>query len=150
MVPVWRKDTYHLHGNYCSWNCAKADLILKAKAFPKDLTSLAIFAYKVSFRGRQGEHPASDSRFSGVVPAAPKETLRAFGGHHQIGQFRRGFLTIDSYHWVTRAYRPRELNHVPPNADKRYFYTLQPLRKTVVLDPDDEDDPVVFIKRRVF
>lgn len=150
MVPVWRKDTYHLHGNYCSWNCAKADVIVKAKTFPQNLTALAVFAYKVSFRGRQREHPASHTRFCGVLPAPPKETLQAFGGHLSIHQFRREFLTINSYQWVTRVYRPREPSRVPQAVDKRYFYTLQPVRKTIVLDDDDESDPVVFIKRRVF
>jgi hypothetical protein len=84
----------------------------------------------------------------GVEAAKDKETLEAFGGRLTIGQFRRGFLCIESYDWISRYYSPRELLRVPPVA-KKYLYTLQPLRRVVVLEEEDED-PVVLIKQRCF
>ena len=84
----------------------------------------------------------------GVRPAADKTALKAFGGNLTVAQFRRGFLRIDKYEWIARFYNPRELMRVPP-VNKKYLYTLEPVRKTVVLDDDDED-PVVLIKQRCF
>ena len=159
LVPVWRRDCYHLRGNYCSWDCAKADVLAKAKgrAFPDQVTALALFAFQISFRGhhcpsRERLHPVAclcPTRFTGVPTAPPKETLQAFGGHTSIDDFRSHNLTIESYSWVTRFYSPRDLTRTPRNTDRKYFYTLQPIRKTIVL-ADVEDDPIVLIKRRVF
>lgn len=160
MVPVWSQGCYHLNGNYCSWNCAKAHVLSKAKhAFPKEVTTIALFAYQISFRGKhcgfkQGKHPATcpcHSRYHGVLPAQDKETLEAFGGHLSITQFRRKSLTIDSYEWITRIYRPRELMKEVSHVDPKYLYTMQPIRKVKLLDCDNEDDdPIVMIKRRVY
>lgn len=157
LCPVWTKDCYRLWGNYCSWNCAKADFLVKAKSwFPKGLTETCLFAYQISFRGRncpikQREHPAScpcHSRWVGVKAAGNKETLKAFGGHLTIAQFRRGFLHISSYDWITRYYSPRELIRVPP-VQQKYLYTLEPRRRTIILE-QEEEDPVVLIKQRCF
>jgi hypothetical protein len=161
MVPIWSQGCYHLNGNYCSWNCAKAHVLSKAKhSFPKEVTAIALFAYQISFRGKhcgfkQGKlHPATcpcHSRFNGVLPAQDKETLEAFGGHLSISQFRRQSLTIDSYEWITRIYRPRELMRGERDIDPKYLYTMQPIRKVKLLDCDNEDeDPIVMIKRRVY
>ena len=160
MVPVWSGTLYHLRGLYCSWNCAKAHAIEQTKAgtFPKDATSLSLFAFQISFRGRHcpertrvhSSRCGCYSRFTGVVPAPPKEGLQAFGGNQTISEFRKGFLTIDSYEWVSRYYNPRELTRDPP-IRKGYLYTLKPLRRVRVLDADEEEeDPVVLIKRRVY
>lgn len=160
MVPVWSGTCYHLRGNYCSWNCAKAHSIEQCKAgkFPKDTTSLALFAFQISFRGRNCKEKTRVhssrcgcySRFTGVVPAGPKESLRAFGGDKTIENFRRGALTIDDYAWVTRYYSPRELTK-DARVRGSYLYTLEPLKRVKVLDVDEEgEDPVVLIKRRVY
>lgn len=84
----------------------------------------------------------------GIEAAKDKETLKAFGGDLSLGEFRRGFLCIDSYTWVTRYYSPRELLRTPP-VPKKYLYTLQPVRRVIVLEQEDED-PVVLIKQRCY
>lgn len=84
----------------------------------------------------------------GIQAARNKETIQAFGGELTISQFRRGFLTIDNYDWVTRYYSPRAPISKPPVASQ-YLYTLQPIRKTKTLD-DEEEDPVILIKQRCF
>jgi len=129
----------------------------KGRTFPEDLTTIALFAYQISFRGhhcpiQKRPHPASCSchtRFTGVEAAPPKETLQAFGGVTSIDTFRLRNLTIDSYSWVTRFYSPRDLKHPPPKAKQKYFYTLEPIRKTIVLH-EEEEDPIVLIQKRVF
>jgi hypothetical protein len=81
--------------------------------------------------------------------APDKESLQAFGGSSTIDEFRRGALTIDNYAWITRFYSPEELT--PPTPVKReYLYTLKPLRRVKVLDCEEDEDPVVLIKRRVY
>lgn len=157
MVPTWRKTGYHLDGLYCSWNCAKSDTITQTKAhkFPKNLTEIGLFAFQLSFRGRHcpqktrdhSPHCPCHTRFTGVVPAPPKEELQNFGGAKSITEFRKGFLTIDSYDWITRFYNPREL--CSEKVPSKYLYTLQPMRRVKLLD-DEEEDPVVLIKRRVY
>jgi hypothetical protein len=84
-----------------------------------------------------------------VVPAPPKEELQAFGGRSTIAEFRRGALTIDRYEWVTDFYNPRELMD-ETRIKKEYLYTLQPLRRVRVIDCEEDEDPVVLIKRRVY
>lgn len=158
MVPTWSRTCFHLGGNYCSWNCAKSDTLAKTKAgtFPNKLTAIGLFAFQISFRGRHCPQKARShsancgcyTGFTGVVPAPPKEELQDFGGTKSIKEFRRGALTIDSYDWITRYYSPRELcdnKGIKP----QYLYTLQPLRRVKLLDEQDED-PVVLIKRRVY
>lgn len=159
LVPTWRGNHYHLRGNYCSWNCAKSDTISKCRAgaFPQDATSLTLFAYKISFRGRNCKHNSRVqakrcdcySRFAGVLQADDKETLEAFGGSTTIAEFRRDFLTIDSYEWVTRSYSPGERSPLVP-MDRSYLFTLKPLRRVKVIDSEEDEDPIVLIKRRVF
>lgn len=158
LVPVWRGTCYHLRGFYCSWSCAKSHATEQAKAgaFPKDATSISLFAFQISFRGRHCKHKTRvhppgcgcHSRYTGVLPAPPKETLQAFGGSATIDQFRRGSLTIDSYEWVTRYYSPSELTR-DPAVKREYLYTLKPIRRARIIEDEDED-PVVLIKRRVY
>lgn len=153
LVPVWSGTCYHLHGCYCSWNCAKSHTLEKTKAgkFPKDLTSITLFAFQISFKGRHCRcHSACDcySRFCGIIPAPSKETLKAFGGKATITEFRDGCLTIDSYDWITRSYKPRakiKETLVKP----QYLYTLQPLRRVQLLE-EQEEDPIVLIQRRCY
>lgn len=159
MVPVWSGAHYHLRGNYCSWNCAKSHAVAQAKAgsFPKDATSLALFAFQISFRGRHCQHESRVhsarcdcySRFTGVLQAPHKETLQAFGGGATIAQFRRGALTIDSYAWVERYYSSMDRCREAP-VKREYLYTLKPLRRVKVIDIEEDEDPVVLIKRRVY
>ncbi len=159
LIPVWTRGCYHLRGNYCSWNCAKADCITQTKthAFPKDLTSLALFAFQISFRGRhcpssQRTHSPSClcyTRFTGLEAAPPKETLHAFGGDQSIKAFRSRALTIESYEWVTRFYSARELVPVTTKINPKYLYTMEPFRKCITLR-EEESDPIVLIKKRVF
>lgn len=84
----------------------------------------------------------------GVQAAQPKETLDVFGGHTTIANFRRGFLFIDNYEWVSRYHDPRVRIRDPPSSTK-YLYTLEPIRKTRILEEEDED-PVVLIKQRCY
>lgn len=58
-------------------------------------------------------------------------------------------MTIDSYSWVTRYYSPVEKCAVPL-VKREYLYTLKPLRRTKLLDSEEDEDPVVLIKRRVY
>jgi hypothetical protein len=85
-----------------------------------------------------------------VVSSPPKEELKAFGGTKDISEFRRGFLTIESYEWVQLFYSPRELVREDERIPRQYLYTLAPLRRTKLLEQEDEDDPVIYIKRRVY
>jgi hypothetical protein len=150
MVPCWDRTHYHLRGNYCSWNCAKSHAISQAKAgtFPQDLTSISLCAFKTSFKGRHCIHKGKAchcySRFTGVVPAPPKETLQAFGGPTSIAEFRRGAMVIESYAWI-----PGEL-HPDPLLKREYLYTMKPLRRTKTIEVEDDEDPIVLIKRRCF
>lgn len=155
LVPVWSGHQFHLHGNYCSWNCAKSHTLEKAKAghFPLDLTSIGLFAFAITIRGRhcQDEKPCTcGSRFTGVVPAPPKETLQDYGGHQSVAEFRRGFLTIDSYTWLERFFDPGRPALVPRGVDRSYLFTTKPLRRVKVLDVEEDEDPIVLIKRRVY
>lgn len=159
MVPAWSGTCYHLRGNYCSWNCAKSDAIAQAKAgvFPEEATALTLFAFQISFRGRNCKekarvHPAGcdcHSRFAGILPAPPKNTLQDFGGNLTIAEFRRGSLVISDYDWVTRFYSPAELT-TDTGIKREYLYTLKPMRRVKVLDIEEDEDPVVLIKRRVY
>lgn len=54
-------------------------------------------------------------------------------------------MTIESYDWVKN---PRDLaseGKIKP----QYLYTMLPLRRVKLLE-EEEEDPVVLIKRRVF
>lgn len=84
----------------------------------------------------------------GIQAAQPKETLDVFGGHSTITQFRRGFLFIDNYEWVTRLYDPCVPMQEPLTC-KKYIHTFEPVRKTRILEEEDED-PIVLIKQRVY
>lgn len=131
-------------------------MLEKASAgkFPKDLTSITLFAFQISFKGKNCRHRRRRgcdcySGFCGVVPAAAKEEIAAFGGPSGITEFRNGFMTIDSYDWITRFYTARE--RVREGLVKpQYLYTLQPLRRVQLLNDAEDDDPIVLIKRRVF
>ena len=157
LLPVWHRARYHLSGNYCSWNCAKSYCLDRARAhtFPSSLTALALFAYQISYRGKHCRqktraHPSDcpcHSRYHGLLAARPKETLQAFGGHLTIQQYRQDFSTIESYAWITRFYSPGDPIKTPP-INPRYLYTLDPIRKTIVYQEED-DDPVVFIQSRL-
>lgn len=152
MVPVWSGTCYHLRGNYCSFNCAKSDVIAKARSgqFPRDATALGLFAFQIAWKGKHCPHSSRCScysRFTGVVPAPDKESLQAFGGPLSIREFRKRALTIESYDWVSRFYSPREQ---VPEGRVPYLYTLQPVRRVKLVDVECDEDPVVFIKRRVF
>lgn len=138
LLPHWTGTRYHLSGNYCSFDCAKSDAILKSRAgqFPKSLTALALFAAKL--------HPP----FAGITPAPPKETLQAFGGSATITEFRRHSMTIRSYASVQRIWKPRELMN-GTKINPRYLYTLEPLRRTQLIE-SEEEDPVALIQRRVW
>lgn len=160
MVPVWDGRRYHLRGNYCSWNCAKSDALLHARAgtFPHQATALTLFVFQITVRGKHcphktHRHPSSClcfSRFAGILAAAPRETLEAFGGKMSIEHFRRNFLTIERYEWIQRLYIPtQEVRET--GIPKKYLYTLQPRRGIVVLEnSEEEDDPVALIKRRAW
>lgn len=156
LVPIWDGTTYHLIGNYCSWNCAKSRVI-ETRPKRTSLTTLALFAYQISFRGRwcperqQRKHPSTcpcHARFAGITPAGPKEDLQAFGGTRSIQAYRRGFLTIDSYDWISRFYNPREL--ADDNVPRHWLYTLDPIetRGMKVIPTEEDEDPIVLIKRR--
>jgi hypothetical protein len=84
----------------------------------------------------------------GVKAARDKTSLKAFGGDLTIAQFRRGFLCIDTYDWILAYYSPRD-PFKQPLVQSKYLYTLEPVRKTLVVDEEDED-PVVLIKQRVY
>lgn len=146
MVPVWSGTHYHLCGGYCSWNCAKSHTISRSRAgqFPTALTALTIFAFKTAFCPHKKDC-LCHSRFTGVIPAPEKEILQAFGGSSTISQFRRGFLIITDY---SRIGKPRGLCD-GRKLDPKYLYTMQPLRRTKVIETEDED-PVVLIKRRAW
>lgn len=59
-------------------------------------------------------------------------------------------MTIEHYDWVTRYYSTRELTKDAP-VKRAYLYTLKPLKRVKILDPEEEEeDPVVLIKRRVY
>ena len=149
LAPTWSGTHYHLRGGFCSWNCAKSDAISRTRAgrFPASLTALTILAFKTSFCAHE-RACLCHSRFTGIVPAPEKETLTTFGGSSTILQFRRGFLVITDYSRVERMWRPRVLcsGH---KLDPRYLYTLEPLRRTKLIETEEED-PVVLIKRRVW
>lgn len=148
-LPVWGGTRYHLHGLYCSWNCAKSELIARTRAgtFPAALTALTVFAFRTSFCAH--ETPCvCHARFTGVVPAPPKETLQAFGGNTTITQFRRGAMTIPDFSRIERLYRPRVLCS-GTRINPRYLYTFEPRRRVQLLEVEDED-PVVLIRRRVW
>jgi hypothetical protein len=53
-------------------------------------------------------------------------------------------MVIESYGWI-----PGEL-HPDPLLKREYLYTMKPLRRTKTLEIEEEEDPVVLIKRRCF
>jgi hypothetical protein len=58
-------------------------------------------------------------------------------------------LTIDSYAWVEKYYSSAE-RCAEGSVRREYLYTLKPLRRVKVLDIEEDEDPVVLIKRRVY
>lgn len=57
-------------------------------------------------------------------------------------------MTICSYERIERIWRPRVLCS-GTQIDPRYLYTLEPRRRVQLLETEEED-PVVFVKRRVW
>jgi hypothetical protein len=56
---------------------------------------------------------------------------------------------ISDYEWVQRFYDPVELME-GRGVKREYLYTLKPLRRVKALEVEEDEDPVVLIKRRVY
>ena len=57
-------------------------------------------------------------------------------------------MTIEKYEWVERVWKPRVLCS-GLKINPRYLYTFEPRRRVQLLE-EEEVDPVVLIKRRVW
>jgi hypothetical protein len=110
------------------------------------LTYIALFAYQISYRGRNcrfrsAKHPSHcdcHSRYTSIPPAPPKEDLVAFGGGQTLDSFRRGFLLIDRYEWVERyfdIYRPCIMQGIESR------------KETIQIESDDMDI-IALVKQR--
>lgn len=139
-VPVYlpvsrdpRTLVFHLCGNFCSWNCAKAYQFYREGFGEKGVSSyLSIFAFITSHRPRYCPTPLNRKHpydcpciniFKGVKLPPRKEMIDTFGGPLTIEQFRQESLTIDSIEWVNRCFESKinPSNHMNMNARIREF-----------------------------
>ena len=160
-VPVYlpisrdpRTLVFHLSGNFCSWNCAKAYQFYREGFSEKGVASyLSVFAFITSHRPRHcvvpmdKKHPYDCpciERFKGVKLPPRKEMINTFGGPLTIQQFREEFLTIDSIEWVNRCFEsklhPTNIMHMNARIRNfKYDFYLYPQYRTFKQEQKQEE-----------
>ena len=177
-VPVYlpvevneEKNTFYFTGNFCSWNCVKG----YAGSFtdrrpPKAVVYISLLAFLTAHRPRHCLYTEDESHsykcpctdmFKGVELPPKKELLHTFGGTLSIEEYRKDFLTVESYDWVNtyfnknnavrgtlasltsnpkrRAYTFSFLSYPgPKEATVDHVYILPLTNKTVAVDHTNE------------
>lgn len=105
-----RNNLFYFIGNFCSWNCVKSYAFrMNEYRKPDGASYISLLAFLTAHRPRYclyddaNVHPYTCpciDMFKGVSLAPKKEVLRAFGGTMDIEEYRKDFLTIESYDWV--------------------------------------------------
>lgn len=113
-VPCFCPISYdEFYGNFCSWNCVKAHILLHKR---KASSYVAIIAFLTAHRPRYCRSVSyrhnTDcpcvSEFQGIPLPLPKEELQLFGGKLTIQEYRQGFYTIEDINWVHLYYLQRK------------------------------------------
>lgn len=93
------KRVYYCRGYFCSWNCAKSYNLANTNIIGKGDRNayISLLAYRLWVKYKENR-PSDDvlerySRYN-ILPPPPKECLKAFGGHVDIEDYRRGFFGI--------------------------------------------------------
>ena len=94
---------FHLHGHFCSFNCAHAYNIHMNDFKVWERYSL-LNLYK-----KKSCPPNDDNTYSKIMPAAPRQVLKMFGGKLTIEQFR------ESHNNVAKEYRYMLPPYIPIN-----------------------------------
>ncbi len=113
--------TFHMFGNFCSWNCAKAYRFREAGYCQKAIsTYLSLFAFLTSYRPRYCAYPITErhpfncpclENYIGISLAPRKELLQMFGGNMKINEYRSGFLSVDKIEWINACFKSRTNCH---------------------------------------
>lgn len=166
-----RRGIFHLTGNFCSWNCVKAYTLPLRRERGHEW--IGLFAFLTSHRANKCRtppwlrHPLDCQCMEGYQPmrvAAPLSTLKLFGGHSTIDQFRDGFSIIYRHDVIKRLFLPIERGGgVPTVGDitrRQYLYdrvtkTIETKHEHAVhipqpteIDPESENElqePIVFL-----
>ena len=80
----YKEETFHTFGYFCSFNCAKAYNLEKFDNKYEEKNCLLLMLKKKLI---------NDDTF--IKPANPRESLKQFGGHQTIEDFRKDFQMID-------------------------------------------------------
>jgi hypothetical protein len=80
----YKEELFHTFGYFCSFNCAKAYNLEKFDNKYEEKNCLLLMLKKKLI---------NDDSF--IKPANPRESLRLFGGHQTIEDFRKDFQMID-------------------------------------------------------
>lgn len=159
-IPVSRDPrtlVFHLSGNFCSWNCAKAYQFYREGFSEKGVASyLPVFAFITSHRPRYCSVPVNRKHpydcpciqlFHGIKLPPRKEMITTFGGSLTIQEFRQGFMTIDSIEWVNRCFESK----LHPTSDMymnarirefQYDFYLYPNYQTVKHNSSEQEEEI--------
>jgi hypothetical protein len=80
----FKEDTFHTYGYFCSFNCAKAYNLNHTDNKSEEKNCLLLSLKKKL---------TSDDTF--IKSANPQQSLKIFGGHQTIDEFRKDFQIID-------------------------------------------------------
>lgn len=114
-------NQFYFAGNFCSWNCVKSYAFrLHGVRKPGGASYISLLAFLTAHRPRHClydkdvKHPHTCpciDMFTGVTMSPKKEVLKAFGGNLSVEEYRKDFLTIESYDWVEDYFnKNREVN----------------------------------------
>ena len=115
------RNTFYFIGNFCSWNCVKAySLKLNDNRRPPGASYTSLLAFLTVHRPRNCPNPTSNphkyscpclEKFTGVQMPPKRENLQMFGGGITISEYRKDFLVIEDYAWVTNYFHNNDSMH---------------------------------------
>lgn len=119
MPIAHRRETYKVHGIFCSYSCCYS--------YMKSVPSYAQKMYLLNYMFKE------QTKNTGVIldhvkPAPPKEMLKLFGGPLGISEFRSSCATfvLNSYPMV---YVPSQMEKITKNAQPKKFFKILPPSK---------------------
>jgi hypothetical protein len=129
---------FHVHGLFCTYNCACAYLFNEADLRDRawSLLPLLNLAHKRSVVVTPAEEGAADapqdSPLRAVRMAPPRQTLKSFGGYMGVEEFRRANELPKSYKLILPPMTliipqieevPQHVGAIPVNKQRMYFAT---------------------------
>lgn len=105
---------FKLSGNFCSWNCVKSYVHHHGFVKPRGTEFVPIFAFLTVHRPKycpispEIKHPVDCpciERYTPLINAPNRNSLKMFGGNLSITQFRKNFSSIRDYSNITKLFQ---------------------------------------------